>query len=133
MRDLIKNSLNTLRKSDDYICVTNDGEQITLEEATKKNIAVTILHPQQIVKDKLEEAGLYLTDSKFVSELNELIDELNGTAKTSKKAVSVKKLSKEAKQKIVEGWAQAHEEGMNKAQYARKVGVTYQSFINWIK
>ncbi|HSJ66168.1 MAG TPA: hypothetical protein VK921_00760 [Anditalea sp.] len=133
MRDLIKNSLTTLRKSDEYICVTNEGEQITLEEATKKNIAVTILHPQQIVKEKLEEAGLYLTDAKFVNDLNELIEELNGTAKAGKKAVSGKKLSKDEKQKIVEGWAQAHEEGMNKAQYARKMGVTYQSFINWLK
>lgn len=133
MRELIKNSLNTLRKSEDYICVTNDGEQITLEEATKKNIPVTILHPQQIVKDKLEEAGLYLSDAKFVSDLNELIEELNGTSKLSKKASLKKSLSKEEKQKIVEGWAEAHEDGMNKAQYARKVGVTYQSFINWLK
>jgi len=133
MRDLIKNSLATLRKSDDYICVTNDGEQISLEEATRKNIAVTILHPQQIVKEKLENAGLYLTDSKFLNDLNELIEELNGTARSSKKPTSIKKLSKAEKQKIIEGWAQAHEEGMNKAQYARKAGVTYQSFINWIK
>lgn len=133
MRDLIKNSLNTLRKSDEYICVTNEGEQITLEEATKKNIAVTILLPQQIVKEKLEEAGLFLTDSKFVNDLNELIEELNGTSKANKKGSVKKSLSKAEKQKIVEGWAQAHEEGMNKAQYARKVGVTYQSFINWLK
>ncbi|KEO75545.1 hypothetical protein [Anditalea andensis] len=133
MRDLIKNSLNTLRKSDEYICVTNEGDQISLEEATKQNIAVTILHPQQIVKTKLEEAGLYLTDTKFVNDLNELIDELNGTAKTGKKPVSGKKLSPAEKQRIIEGWADAHEDGMNKAQYARKVGVTYQSFINWIK
>jgi len=134
MRDLIKDSLATLKKSDDYICVTPDGQQISLKEATKKNIQVTILHPKQVVEEKLAEAGLPLTDTKFLNELNELIEALNGSLPSGKTTSSGRKsFNKEEKKQIVEGWPKAKEQGLNKTEYAKQVGVSYQSLINWLR
>jgi hypothetical protein len=133
MRDLIKDSLATLKKSDEYICVTNEGEQISLKEATKKNIPVTILSPKQVVEENLAEAGFPLNDTKFLSDLNELI-ELLGSSPSGKASSSGRKsFSKEERKQIVEGWPKAQEQGLNKTEYAKQVGVSYQSLINWLR
>ena len=79
MRELIKESIVDLKKSDGFVYVTAEGKKIDLHEAASRGISVTPVKPKDGVIKKLESAGLFLTDNKFLADLNELISSLNGT------------------------------------------------------
>lgn len=133
MRELIKESIIDLKKTDGFIYVTAEGKKIDLHEAAARGIAVTPVNPKDEVIKKLEAAGLFLTDSKFLNDLNELIAELSGksTAKASGKRRS---FSDSEKSKIIEEWKKVEAAGKKtKAAFAREIGVGYQTFINWLR
>ncbi|WP_268036567.1 hypothetical protein [Algoriphagus sp. PAP.12] len=133
MRDLIKDSILDLKKSNDFIYVTSDGKKIDLQEAAARGIAVTPVNPKQEVIKKLEEVGLFLTDTKFVSELNELIAALNGKSST-KSNPKRRTFSDSEKNKIVSEWKKVEAAGSKtKAAFAREIGIGYQTFINWLR
>jgi hypothetical protein len=133
MRELIKEAIADLKRTDGFIYVTADGKKIDLHEAAARGIAVTPVNPKDEVIKKLEAAGLYLTDGKFVNELNELIASLSGGA-SSKSAGKRRSFSDSEKSKIVEEWQKVEATGKKtKAAFAREIGVGYQTFINWLK
>ena len=133
MRELIKEAIADLKRTDGFIYVTADGKKIDLYEAAARGIAVTPVNPKDEVIKKLESAGLFLTDAKFVSELNDLISALSGAA-TSKGAGKRRSFSDSEKSKIVEEWQKVEAAGKKtKAAFAREIGVGYQTFINWLK
>ena len=133
MRELIKEAIAELKKSEGFIYVTADGKQIDLQEAATNGIAVTPVNPKKEVIKKLETAGLHLNDAKFLNELNELISLVSGgavPAKSSKRRT----FSDSEKSKIVEEWAKVEAAGKKtKAAFAREIGVGYQTFTNWLK
>tara|TARA_R110000823_G_scaffold312897_1_gene439996 strand:+ start:593 stop:997 length:405 start_codon:yes stop_codon:yes gene_type:complete len=133
MRELIKEAIADLKKSDGFIYVTADGKQIDLHEAASNGLAVTPVNPKKEVIKKLEAAGLHLNDTKFLNELNELISMVagNGVAFKSPKR---KSFSDAEKSKIVEEWHKVEAAGKKtKAAFAREIGVGYQTFINWLR
>ena len=133
MRELIKESIIDLKKTDGFIYVTAEGKKIDLHEAAARGIAVTPVNPKDEVIKKLEAAGLFLTDSKFLNDLNDLIAELSGkgAAKSSGKRRS---FSDSEKSKIIEEWKKVEAAGKKtKAAFAREIGVGYQTFINWLR
>lgn len=133
MKDLIKESILDLKRSDDFIYVTSEGKKIDLQEAAARGIAVTPVNPKHEVIQKLEAAGLFLTDNKFVADLNELISKLNGgsSGKTSSKRRS---FTDSEKNKIVQEWKKVEAAGSkSKAAFSREIGVGYQTFINWLR
>ncbi|MCE2708721.1 MAG: hypothetical protein ACK5BR_08190 [Bacteroidota bacterium] len=133
MRELIKESLVDLRRSDGFIYVTAEGKKIDLHEAASRGIAVTPVNPKDGVIKKLESAGMFLTDSKFLAELNELIAALNGGS-VAKGEGKRRTFSGSEKVKILEEWKKVEAAGKKtKAAFAREVGVGYQTFINWLK
>ena len=133
MRELIKEAIVDLKKTDGFIYVTAEGKKIELHEAAARGIAVTPVNPKDEVIKKLEAAGLFLTDSKFVNELNDLISVLSG-AGSSKGAGKRRSFSDNEKNKIVEEWKKVEAAGKKtKAAFAREIGVGYQTFINWLK
>lgn len=133
MRDLIKEAIADLKKSDGFIYVTSEGNRIDLLEAAKKGVAVTPMDPKATVIKKLTDAGLDLTDGRFVNELNELIGLVNGTAPSAKSGKR-RTFSAAEKRKIVEEWAKVEAAGKKtKAAFAREIGVGYQTFINWLR
>lgn len=133
MRDLIKEAIADLKKSDGFIYVTSDGKRIDLIEAAKKGVAVTPMDPKDTVIKKLADAGLDLTDGRFVNELNELIGLVNGSAPAGKSGKR-RTFSASEKRKIVEEWAKVEAAGKKtKAAFAREIGVGYQTFINWLR
>ncbi|WP_332911738.1 hypothetical protein [Algoriphagus boritolerans] len=76
---------------------------------------------------------MFLTDSKFVNELNDLISVLSGSG-SSKGAGKRRSFSDSEKNKIVEEWKKVEAAGKKtKAAFAREIGVGYQTFINWLK
>lgn len=103
MRELIKEAIVDLKKTDGFIYVTAEGKKIELHEAAARGIAVTPVNPKDEVIKKLEAAGLFLTDSKFVNELNDLISVLSGSG-SSKGAGKRRSFSDSEKNKIVEEW-----------------------------
>ena len=133
MRELIKEAIADLKKGEGFIYVTSDGKKIDLHEAATKGIAVTPVDPKKEVIKKLEAAGLYLNDTKFLNELNELISLIAGSAvpvKSSKRRT----FSDSEKSKIVEEWTKVEATGKKtKAAFAREIGVGYQTFINWLR
>jgi hypothetical protein len=133
MRELIKESIVDLKKADGFIYVTAEGKKIDLHEAAARGIAVTPVNPKDEVVKKLEAAGLYLTDSKFVNDLNELISTLSGGS-SSKSSGKRRSFSESDKSKIVEEWKKVEAAGkQTKAAFAREIGVGYQTFINWLR
>ncbi|MHA7129975.1 transposase [Algoriphagus namhaensis] len=133
MRELIKEAIADLKKSDGFIYVTSEGEKIDLHEAAKKGIAVTPMDPKETVIKKLAAAGLDLADGRFVNELNELINLINGTTSSSKSGRR-RTFSASEKEKIVEEWKKVEAAGKKtKAAFAREIGVGYQTFINWLR
>ena len=133
MRELIKEAIADLRKADGFIYVTADGRQIDLHEAASSGIAVTPVNPKKEVKKKLEAAGLFLNDTKFINELNELISLVSGNG-VAVKSSKRRSFSDSEKNKIVEEWAKVEATGKKtKAAFAREIGVGYQTFINWLK
>jgi hypothetical protein len=133
MRELIKESIVDLKKSDGFVYVTADGKKIDLHEAASRGIAVTPVNPKDGVIKKLEAAGLFLTDSKFLADLNELIASLNGGA-TGKSEGKRRSFSDVEKGKILEEWKKVESAGKKtKAAFAREIGVGYQTFINWLR
>ncbi|OOG77432.1 hypothetical protein [Algoriphagus sp. A40] len=133
MRELIKEAITDLKRPDGFIYVTADGKKIDLHEAAARGIAVTPVNPKDVVIKKLEAAGLFLTDGKFVSELNDLIAALSGGS-SSKGAGKRRSFSDSEKSKIVEEWQKVEAAGKKtKAAFAREIGVGYQTFINWLK
>jgi len=132
MRELIKESIVDLKKSDGFVYVTAEGKKIDLHEAASRGIAVTPVNPKAGVIKKLESAGLFLTDSKFLADLNELIASLNGTA-VNKSEGKRRSFSDVEKSKILEEWKKVEVTGKKKAAFAREVGVGYQTFINWLR
>lgn len=132
MRDLIKEAIADLKKGDGFIYVTSDGSKIDLHEAATKGIAVTPVNPKDQVIKKLEAAGLYLNDGRFLNELNELISLVTGNvaSKSSKR----RSFSDSEKSKIIEEWSKVEAAGKKtKAAFAREIGVGYQTFINWLR
>lgn len=135
MRDLIKDAIADLKKSDGFIYVTADGKRVDLHEAAAKGLAVTPVNPKDAVIKKLEAAGLHLSDGRFLNELNELISLISGVdtaaaAKGSKR----RSFSESEKSKIVEEWQKVEAAGKKtKAAFAREIGVGYQTFINWLR
>ena len=133
MRELIKESIVDLKRADGFIYVTAEGKKIDLHEAASRGIAVTPVNPKDEVVKKLEAAGLFLTDSKFVNDLNDLISSLNGGT-SSKSAGKRRSFSDSEKSKIVEEWKKVEAAGkQTKAAFAREIGVGYQTFINWLR
>jgi hypothetical protein len=133
MRELIKEAIADLKRTDGFIYVTADGKKIDLHEAAARGIAVTPVNPKDEVIKKLEAAGLFLTDGKFVNELTDLIATLSGGA-SSKNAGKRRTFSDSEKSKIVEEWQKVEAAGKKtKAAFAREIGVGYQTFINWLK
>ena len=80
MRDLIKEAIADLKKNEGFIYVTSEGKKIDLHEAAARGIAVTPVNPKDNVIKKLESAGLYLTDGRFMNDLNELVSLINGSS-----------------------------------------------------
>jgi hypothetical protein len=101
MRELIKESIVDLKRADGFIYVTAEGKKIDLHEAAARGIAVTPVNPKDEVIKKLESAGLFLTDSKFLSDLNDLISALSGSA-AAKSGGKRRSFSDSEKNKIVE-------------------------------
>ena len=132
MRELIKESIVDLKKSDGFVYVTAEGKKINLHEAASRGIAVTPVNPKAGVIKKLEAAGLFLTDNKFLADLNELIASLNGTA-VNKSEGKRRSFSDVEKSKILEEWKKVEAAGKKKAAFAREIGVGYQTFINWLR
>ncbi|GAB3223030.1 hypothetical protein J0A67_10900 [Algoriphagus aestuariicola] len=133
MRELIKEAIADLKRTDGFIYVTAEGKKIDLHEAAARGIAVTPVNPKDEVIKKLEAAGLFLTDGKFVSELNDLIAALGGGT-SSKGTGKRRSFSESEKSKIVEEWQKVEAAGKKtKAAFAREIGVGYQTFINWLK
>lgn len=133
MRELIKEAIVDLKKTDGFIYVTAEGKKIELQEAATRGIPVTPVNPRDEVIKKLEAAGLYLTDGKFVNELTDLISVLGGSG-ASKNAGKRRTFSDSEKNKIVEEWNKVEAAGLKtKAAFAREIGVGYQTFINWLK
>ena len=114
--------------------MTADGNKIDLHEAAAKGIPVTPVNPKDEVIKKLEAAGLHLTDSKFVNDLNELISMISGSGSGKGKSGKRRSFSDSEKSKIVEEWAKVEATGKKtKAAFAREIGVGYQTFINWLR
>ncbi len=133
MRELIKEAIADLKRTDGFIYVTAEGKKIDLHEAAARGIAVTPVNPKDEVIKKLEAAGLFLTDGKFVSELTDLIGALSGGA-SSRSTGKRRSFSDSEKSKIVEEWQKVEAAGKKtKAAFAREIGVGYQTFINWLK
>ncbi|GMQ26801.1 hypothetical protein Aoki45_34840 [Algoriphagus sp. oki45] len=133
MRELIKESIIDLKKTDGFIYVTAEGKKIDLHEAAARGIAVTPVNPKDEVIKKLEAAGLFLTDSKFLNDLNDLIAELSGKG-ASKSSGKRRSFSDAEKSKIIEEWKKVEAAGKKtKAAFAREIGVGYQTFINWLR
>jgi hypothetical protein len=135
MRDLIKDAIADLKKSDGFIYVTADGKRVDLHEAAAKGLAVTPVNPKDAVIKKLESAGLHLSDGRFLNELNELISLISGAgAATASKGSKRRSFSESEKSKIVEEWQKVEAAGKKtKAAFAREIGVGYQTFINWLR
>jgi hypothetical protein len=135
MRDLIKDAIADLKKSDGFIYVTADGKRVDLHEAAAKGLAVTPVNPKDAVIKKLESAGLHLSDGRFLNELNELISLISGVgAATAAKGSKRRSFSESEKSKIVEEWQKVEAAGKKtKAAFAREIGVGYQTFINWLR
>ncbi len=133
MRELIKEAIADLKRTDGFIYVTAEGKKIDLHEAAARGIAVTPVNPKDEVIKKLEAAGLFLTDGKFVNDLTDLISTLGG-ASSSKGGGKRRSFSDSEKGKIVEEWKKVEAAGQKtKAAFAREIGVGYQTFINWLK
>lgn len=133
MRELVKEAIASLKKSDGFIYVTADGDQIDLHEAASNGIPVTPVDPKENVAKKLKEAGLDLADGKFLNELNELISLITGTTSTGKTSKR-RTFSEAEKNKIVEEWKKVEAAGKKtKAAFAREIGIGYQTFINWLR
>ncbi len=134
MKELIKESINDLKKSDGFVYVTADGNKIDLHEAAAKGIAVTPVNPKDEVIKKLEAAGLHLLDGKFLNDLNELIALISGTGASKVKSGKRRTFTDSEKSKIVEEWKKVEAAGKKtKAAFAREIGVGYQTFINWLR
>lgn len=135
MRDLIKEAIADLKKSDGFIYVTADGKRVDLHEAAAKGLAVTPVNPKDAVIKKLESAGLHLNDGRFLNELNELISLISGAgAAAAAKGSKRRSFSESEKSKIVEEWQKVEAAGKKtKAAFAREIGVGYQTFINWLR
>lgn len=132
MRELIKEAIADLKKNDGFIYVTTEGKKIDLHEAASRGISVMPVNPKDNVVKKLENAGLFLTDGRFLNDLQELIGLLTGqtVGKTSRR----RSFSDAEKTKIVEEWKKVEATGKkSKAAFAREVGVGYQTFINWLR
>ncbi|TDK41614.1 hypothetical protein [Algoriphagus formosus] len=132
MRELIKEAIADLKKNDGFIYVTSEGKRVDLHEAAARGIAVTPVNPKDDVIKKLENAGLHLTDGRFLNDLNELIGLITGqsSAKTSKRRT----FSDQEKSKILEEWKKVEATGKKtKAAFAREIGIGYQTFINWLR
>lgn len=81
----------------------------------------------------MKAAGLSLTDNKFVDELNDLNTASNGE-KTSKSFKKIKLFTGSQKSKILEEWKKAEALGSKaKAEFERKTGIGFQSFIPWLR
>lgn len=134
MKELIKESINDLKKSDGFVYVTADGNKIDLHEAAAKGIPVTPVNPKDEVIKKLEAAGLHLLDGKFVNDLNELISLISGSGSSKGKSGKRRTFTDSEKTKIVEEWKKVEAAGKKtKAAFAREIGVGYQTFINWLR
>lgn len=134
MRDLIKEAIADLKKSDGFIYVTADGKRVDLHEAAAKGLAVTPVNPKDAVIKKLEAAGLHLNDGRFLNELNELISLISGAGAAAAKGSKRRSFSESEKSKIVEEWQKVEAAGKKtKAAFAREIGVGYQTFINWLR
>lgn len=134
MKELIKESIADLKKSDGFVYVTAEGEKIDLHEAAAKGVAVTPVNPKSEVIKKLEAAGLYLLDSKFLNDLNELISLISGEKASKAKTGKRRTFTDAEKSKIVEEWTKVEAAGKKtKAAFAREIGVGYQTFINWLR
>ncbi|MDI1324731.1 MAG: hypothetical protein PSV36_18445 [Algoriphagus sp.] len=135
MRDLIKEAIADLKKSDGFIYVTADGKRVDLHEAAAKGLAVTPVNPKDAVIKKLEAAGLHLSDGRFLNELNELISLISGAGvSAAAKGSKRRSFSESEKSKIVEEWQKVEAAGKKtKAAFAREIGVGYQTFINWLR
>ncbi|WP_026944917.1 hypothetical protein [Algoriphagus marincola] len=132
MRELIKEAIADLKKNDGFIYVTSEGKRVDLHEAAARGIAVTPVNPKDDVIKKLENAGLHLTDGRFLNDLNELIGLITGQSgtKTSKRRT----FSDQEKSKILEEWKKVEATGKKtKAAFAREIGIGYQTFINWLR
>ena len=132
MRDLIKEAIADLKKSEGFIYKTAEGKKIDLHEAAARGIAVTPVNPKDDVIKKLEAAGLFLTDGKFLSDFNELVSLISGgsVVKTSKRRT----FTDGEKSKIISEWKKVEAAGnKTKAAFAREIGIGYQTFINWLR
>ncbi len=134
MKELIKEAIADLKKSDGFIYVTADGKRVDLHEAAAKGLAVTPVNPKDAVIKKLESAGLHLSDGRFLNELNELISLISGGSAAPTKGSKRRSFSESEKSKIVEEWQKVEAAGKKtKAAFAREIGVGYQTFINWLR
>lgn len=132
MRDLIKEAIADLKKSEGFIYKTAEGKKIDLHEAAARGIPVTPVNPKDDVIKKLEAAGLYLTDGKFINDFNELVSLISGNS--SSKPSKRRTFSDAEKSKIIEEWKKVEAAGKKtKAAFAREIGVGYQTFINWLR
>ncbi|WP_144605675.1 hypothetical protein [Algoriphagus algorifonticola] len=132
MRDLIKEAIADLKKNEGFIYVTADGKKIDLHEAAARGIAVTPVNPKDNVIKKLESAGLYLTDGRFMNDFNELVSLINGSS--SGRSGKRRTFTDAEKSKIIEEWKKVEAAGKKtKAAFAREIGVGYQTFINWLR
>jgi hypothetical protein len=124
MKSLIKECIAELKKADGFVYKTQEGKVIDLNEAAAKGIAVVPINPKDEVLAKLHEAGLDLTDSKFLNDLAELTRLVSGSKekKASKKRVS---LSAEEKGRLIQEFEKS---GKSKLAFSKEKGINYQSF-----
>lgn len=108
-------------------------KKIELCEVAARGIPVKPVNPRHEVLKKLEAAGLFLTDNKFLGELNEWIADLNGK-KTSNSPKKRKSFTDSQKSKILEEWKKVEALGSKtKAEFAREIGIEYQTLMTWLR
>lgn len=135
MKDLIKSVLAELKKNDAFIFVTDDGKEISLQEAAKKGVSITPKNPKNEAKNRLSEAGLDLSDPSLVKDIQEVIELLGGGKPSGKRKSSRTSYSETDKMNYVREFkkAEASNQDTNTSQFAKEKGLNYQTLNSWIK
>ncbi len=135
MKDLIKSVLSDLKKKEGFIFVTEDGQEISLQDAAKKGISITPKNPKLEAQKKLADAGLDLSDPGLVKDIMELIEQTGGGKSTGSKKSSRTKYSEIDKINYVREFKKAESKNidLNPSQFAKEKGLNYQTLNSWIK
>lgn len=135
MKDLIKSVLSELKKKDAFVFVTEDGQEISLQEASKKGLSVTPKNPKIEAQNKLAEAGLDLTDLSLVKDITEAIELINGGKSGGTKKASRTSYSEDDKINYVREFRneESKNSSMNTSKFSRAKGLNYQTLNSWVK